>query len=148
MEGTMTNPYSIRWLWLGFVVIALIPLWIEDTVAASVFWEAGLDINNKEVKVSIFPHVRMSEVRCEVTFLDGQGKPVTTRWFSFTDSEMPDLLPEKPYEKKFEHNVPEAHSARGHLLFAKPVLASPKAAASTSARELGQGVPAGVRNAK
>jgi hypothetical protein len=142
----MAYRYSCKGLWLMLMMISMIPLGIQNAWAASVFWEASLDINNKEVTVSIFPHMRLTEVRCEVTFFDAAGKSLGTRWFVFTDSEMHDLLPDKPYEKKFEHGVPEAQSARGHLLFAKPVLASPKAAGSASAQELSQGVPSGVRN--
>lgn len=144
MESRRT--YVPFWRWIGCAVGIVIGLMALSDIghAASVFWEAKLDINGKDLAVSVFPHVRITDVRCEVVLYDRSSRKLATRSIQFTDKETPDLLPDQLYVKKFPVNNGEVASVGGHLLYAKPILASPKAAGSSPVEELAKGVPSGM----
>jgi hypothetical protein len=110
-------------------------------VGSPVYWSAAVDRDSNELVVKVLPHVRVRDVRCDVSLQNEYFKQMSVFTCQITEPDNPELEPDKEVIKRIPLRDPGVKNVEALLLFAAPALSSPKATAGDSAERLKRGVP-------
>lgn len=134
-------PVGKRVLMGPIFVLALLSAVNANNESQPVLWSVKMGGTENSIIITVLPHVRIKEVRCEVKLLDAAGKQVGTFTARFADQNDASLSPGTEHVESLTLSQQGVKQVEGLLLFARPVLSSPKATGGSAAEILAKGIP-------
>lgn len=134
-------PVGKRVLLGPIFVLALLSAVDANNGSQPVLWSVKMGSTENSIMITVLPHVRIKDVRCEVKLLDAAGKQIGSFTARFADQNDAPLAPGVEHVENFTLSQPGVKKAEGLLLFARPALSSPKATGGSAAEILAKGIP-------
>lgn len=132
---------GIRVLLIPVLLLSMSALVEAANNVPPVLWSVKMGGTENSIVITVVPNVRIKDVRCELKLLDGSRRQIGTYTARFANQDDASLAPGVEHTETFTLDQSGVEHVEGLLLFAKPALSSPKAAAGSSAGALGRGVP-------
>ncbi len=134
-------PVGKRALVGPILVLALLIAVNANSESRPVSWSVKMGGTENSIMITVLSRVRIKDVRCEVKLLDAAGKQVGSFTARFADQDNASLSPGVEHVENFTLPQQGVKQVEGLLLFARPVLSSPKATGGSAAGLLSAGIP-------
>lgn len=134
-------PFGMRALVVPALVLTLLSAVRAGSDSSPVVWSVKMGGTADSIIITVLPSVRIKDVRCEMKLLGASGEKVGSFTARIAHQDDASLPPGAEYSETFTLTQPGVKSVEGLLLFARPALSSPKAAAGSSSEILGRGIP-------
>lgn len=133
--------FGMRVLLVSTLLLGILKVDGVANDSTPVTWSVKMGGTADSIIVTVLPHVRIKNVRCEIKLLDASQKQVGSFTARFADREDVTLAAGVEHSQAFTLDRSGVKDAVGLLLYARPVLSSPKASSGGSTEMLARGVP-------
>ncbi len=122
----VTGQSRTKWL-LFWIELALLLAMLSNVYAEEVTWETVYDPRATKLCVTVLPSMPLRDVYCEIVLVDKQNHVVNKQKLQVTNGNGEILPKDEKTVKSFSFDPKGASISDGSLLFATPILSSPKA---------------------
>lgn len=131
---------KLVFVWIALVVSSVI---LQNADAAeTAYWETVYYPSETKLDVTIYSPMPLSNVRCEIILVDDKNNVVDKQQIHITTGETEILPKDRRTTKTLTFDAKGASISAKSLLFAEPVLSSPKAMVPGSVAGLKKGITA------